>query len=126
MREKQLLERVELIRQALIKLDIKSAHKELKRIYALELLKELEERIRDGFVEDFLESTTALRRNLLNGAKDWEEYSRGGCSLIYNEDIQARCQYSNAYINPDDPLKEQAQYLKSACSLIERIKHQFF
>lgn len=125
MREKQLLERVELIRTAINALEIKSAYKEIIRIYALELLKELEERIRDGIVEDFLDSTTHLRRNLLNGAKDWEEYSRGGCSLIYDDDIRFRCQYSKA--NYDiDPLKEQAKYLKSACSLIERINHQFF
>ena len=125
MREKQLLERVELIRQVIIKLDIKSAYKEIIRIYALELLDELEQRIKDGIVEDFLDSTTHLRRNLLNGANDWEEYSQGGCSLIYDEDIKSRCQYSWANHDPD-PLKEQAKYLKSACSLIERINHQFF
>ena len=25
--------------------------------------------------------------HLLNGARDWEEYSEGGCSLIYDTDI---------------------------------------
>ena len=125
MREKLLLERVDAIRKNIKELDIKSAYKEIVRIYAFELLDELEQRIRDGIVEDFLDSTTHLRRNLLNGATDWEEYSRGGCSLIYTEDIRYRCQYSRA--NYDlDPLKEQAKYLKSACNLIERINHQFF
>ncbi len=28
--------------------------------------------------------------NLLNGAKDWEQYSYGGCSLAYDEDICER------------------------------------
>ena len=27
---------------------------------------------------------------LLNGAKDWKQYSEGGCSLIYNKDIAER------------------------------------
>ena len=27
---------------------------------------------------------------LLNGAKDWEQYSYGGCSLVYNGDICER------------------------------------
>lgn len=27
---------------------------------------------------------------LLNGAKDWEQYSEGGCSLVYNGDICER------------------------------------
>lgn len=27
---------------------------------------------------------------LLHGAGDWEEYSRGGCALIYNSDIAER------------------------------------
>lgn len=27
---------------------------------------------------------------LLNGARDWKEYSRGGMSLIYNDDIAER------------------------------------
>lgn len=27
---------------------------------------------------------------LLNGARDWREYSYGGCALIYDEDIAAR------------------------------------
>jgi hypothetical protein len=27
---------------------------------------------------------------MLNGAQDWDEYSYGGCSLIYNGDIAKR------------------------------------
>ena len=29
-------------------------------------------------------------KNMLNGAKDWKQYSYGGSSLIYNEDIARR------------------------------------
>ena len=32
-----------------------------------------------------------VRAALLNGARDWSEYSRGGCALIYDGDIAARC-----------------------------------
>ena len=31
-----------------------------------------------------------VRTALLNGARDWSEYSRGGCALIYDGDIAAR------------------------------------
>ena len=43
------------------------------------------------FVE-FLEENKleATKENLLNGAKDWREYSYGGCSLIYDADIAER------------------------------------
>lgn len=30
------------------------------------------------------------KEDLLNGARDWEQYSWGGCSLIYDEDICRR------------------------------------
>ena len=53
--------------------------------YALELITNVitnyEDRERD-IVE--------LRKALLNGAKDRKEYSRGGCSEIYNRDIAKR------------------------------------
>ena len=32
----------------------------------------------------------AVRAALLNGARDWSEYSRSGCTLIYDGDIAAR------------------------------------
>lgn len=32
----------------------------------------------------------AVRAALLSGARDWSEYSRGGCALIYDGDIAAR------------------------------------
>lgn len=124
MREKKMLERIEYIRKAILALPIFKAQKEITRIYALELLKDLEERVQDYNVEDFLDNNAALRRDLLNGAKTWEEYSYGGCSLICTEDIRARFQYTTVK-NPDDLLKEQAIYLKKAFNLIERINHRF-
>ena len=47
-------------------------------LYAAELL--------DNIKED--EKATEAR--LLNGARDWKEYSEGGCSLVYDEDICKR------------------------------------
>ena len=52
-------------------------------LYALELL----DNIRDLTAAD---SMRDLQTALLNGARDWKEYSWGGCSLIYNADIAAR------------------------------------
>lgn len=51
--------------------------------YALELLENL---------GDDFEYTTSkeLKEALLNGAKNWSDYSWGGCSLIYDEDIAQR------------------------------------
>jgi len=46
------------------------------KTYALELLEEME--------GDY----TAAK--LLNGAENWDQYSHGGCSLIYNADIAER------------------------------------
>ena len=49
------------------------------KVYALEMLEQLEEN-----------GQTITRDNLLNGAQDWNQYSWGGCSLIYDADICER------------------------------------
>lgn len=60
-------------------------------LYALELLEELQEAITGGyFYPDDLAAPKVLEKGLLNGAKDWNQYSWGGCSLIYDGDIAAR------------------------------------
>ena len=46
--------------------------------YALELINSIE------IGEEITE------KNLLNGAKDWHQYSKGGCALIYDELICCR------------------------------------
>lgn len=59
--------------------------------YALELVDELAEQIGGGYVDlAELAKPRILRAALLNGAKDWREYSWGGCSLIYDPDIASR------------------------------------
>jgi hypothetical protein len=59
--------------------------------YALELVETLEEGIIGGyFDEEDMQSPNLLKRQLLNGASDWKEYSWGGSSLIYDWDIAKR------------------------------------
>ena len=59
--------------------------------YAAELLEGLFESIRGGWFDlDDLAAPRMVERGILNGAQDWEQYSWGGCSLIYNADIAER------------------------------------
>ena len=71
-------------------------------------------------------------RNMLNGARNWREYSYGGCSLIYNKDICRRL-CTPSYIkktkegkrrpnNHENWLDVQARALYQAVRLIIRIK----
>lgn len=61
------------------------------RAYAEEIIAELE-------VEEMPESALQVKMLLLNGAKDWKQYSWGGSSLIYNADIAQRlCNRSEWY-----------------------------
>lgn len=55
--------------------------------YAEDLLKRLCEDYSPAELSKM--SASELSRALLNGARDWREYSWGGCSLIYNADIAA-------------------------------------
>lgn len=49
--------------------------------YAIEIIDAIDEK------ESYANIT---EKELLGGAKDWKEYSEGGASLIYNEDIAER------------------------------------
>lgn len=60
-------------------------------VYALELLEQLADAARGGYIDVAnLMAPCMLRKALLNGADDWSTYSWGGCSLIYNSDIAER------------------------------------
>ena len=37
-----------------------------------------------------MSNETLLRKALLNGADDWQQYSEGGCALVYDADIAER------------------------------------
>ena len=57
-------------------------------LYAMELVENLEERAAHEGRNP--EPGKECREWMLNGAQSWNEYSWGGCSLIYNEDIAER------------------------------------
>lgn len=57
-------------------------------LYAFELVQELEERA--AYEERNPEPGKECREWMLNGARNWDEYSWGGSSLIYNRDIDKR------------------------------------
>lgn len=79
------------IRDAINNRTTRSAWDKGVKLYALELMDQLEEAIDDGyFYEDDLAAPRVLSRGLLNGAQDWSEYSWGGCSLIYDGQIAGR------------------------------------
>ena len=51
--------------------------------YAVELVDSLNE-------DADLCNETQLNKAILNGAFDWQQYSEGGCALIYDEEIAGR------------------------------------
>lgn len=60
-------------------------------LYAFELLEELEERAK--YEGRNPEPGKECREWMLNGAQDWNQYSWGGSSLIYDGDIAERLCY---------------------------------
>lgn len=100
------------------------------RKYALDLLADAEA-YRE--CEEFA-NLQDLKDAILNGAKDWLQYSEGGCSLIYNADIAARlCSPSelkrtkNGMNNPNSHenwVQCQARALFQAWELIKRTHKQ--
>jgi hypothetical protein len=90
--EREVMEmKINELREAINQKKTRSAWRKGVREYALELVEALEEGISGGyFDEKDMQSTNLLKRQLLNGASDWKEYSWGGSSLIYDEDIAKR------------------------------------
>jgi len=62
---------------------VNSAWRKAIRSYALEMVYSAEGELSLSTVAD-------LKKELLNGANNWREYSYGGCSLIYDADIAKR------------------------------------
>lgn len=71
------------IRQIIEAANPRSAWGRGVKAYALELLEDLPVNASNG-------SIASLEADLLNGARNWSQYSWGGCSLIYDEDIASR------------------------------------
>lgn len=60
-------------------------------LYAFELLDYLEELAKGDYLHaEDLADRASRKKAMLNGAQDWNEYSWGGCSLIYDSDIAER------------------------------------
>lgn len=100
-------------------------------LYALELCESLEESLNYQNLEEVPESLKILEKMLLNGADNWSQYSWGGSSLIYNEDIAKRlCSPSEFKRSKEGErrpnsreewLDTQARALSQACNRIKRI-----
>ena len=91
--------------------------------YAVELVESLAE-------SDDLSNETLLEKAMLNGAGDWQQYSEGGCALVYDTDIAERvCSPSelkrvrNGERQPnarENWIECQARALGQAASLVRR------
>lgn len=79
---------IESIRNTLTSRNGRSAWDRGVRTYAIELLDILAENIK--YNPDALDNKRMLHRTLLNGASNWREYSKGGCSLIRDAEIAFR------------------------------------
>lgn len=70
------------IRNKIINSPAKSAWNKGVRTYALEIF--------DNYIEEHDPIKQITEKDLLTGAKDWQQYSRGRFSLIYDENICKR------------------------------------
>lgn len=123
--------RIEAARDALTTRKDRSAWDRGVTAYALELLDTLDEAISGGYDEpDTLEAPKMLDRAMLNGARDWSQYSWGGSALIYDGDIAERlCNPSelkrtrNGERRPnsrEEWLDTQARALNQAAARVQR------
>lgn len=116
------------IRQQIINYPAKSAWDRGILIYALEIF--------DNYIEasDNTPNKQVTKKDLLIGAEDWKQYSRGGFSLIYNEDICKRLCTSSEQkrkrdgdLNPnsnEDWLDVQARALHQASKIVLSITNK--
>ena len=82
---------IEKIRESIDNKPVRSAWSRGVKSYAVELLDELAENIQGGYIDpEDLDSPALLKKALLNGAADWQQYSWGGCSLCYDCQIAER------------------------------------
>lgn len=112
------------IRDAINQKKTRSAWDKGVKEYALELLENLVPNMKYN-------SMDYLKADLLDGASDWRQYSWGGCSLIYNEDIAKRLsspselkKNKNGERRPnsrEEWLDTQARALHQAATMIIRL-----
>lgn len=77
--------RIEKTIQALESKKVRSAWDKGVKNYAIDLLQELQDCITEQGGEP--KNVAELEEWLLSGAKDWGQYSWGGCALCYNHQI---------------------------------------
>ena len=105
----------------------RSAWSRAVHTYAVELVESLDD-------SADLSNDTLLRKAMLNGADDWQQYSEGGCALIYGSDIAERvCSPSELKRtrNGERPpnarenwIECQARALAQAAALVRRAYHK--
>ena len=71
------------LREAIEATPARSAWDKGIKLYALELIEELPD-------DQEFYGSPADKKELLNGADDWQQYSRAGCSFVYDQDIAER------------------------------------
>jgi hypothetical protein len=82
---------IEQLKAIIEKEPARSAWSKGVKIYAIELVDELQEAIEGNYFDaEDIATPNMLKKQLLNGAQDWMQYSYGGCSLIYDCDIAER------------------------------------
>lgn len=123
MRTLDLLQKVENVK-------VRSAWNNGVKTYAIELL---DDAASNRECECF-SNLQELKEAILNGASDWMQYSEGGLSLIYNQDIAERlCTPSelkktkNGLNNPNSRenwIQCQARALFQAWELIKRVYNE--
>ena len=98
--------KIEDIRIAIEKTTPRSAWNKGVKDYALDLLDNLSE---NNVQDCYFVGSPSDRKAILYGAHSWEQYSEGGCALIYNGDIAKRlCTHSElkksreGYRNPNN------------------------
>lgn len=115
------------LEKAVSELKAVSAWSKGVKAYAAELVDNLYEYVE--YYGEFPCNARLLEKALLNGASDWNQFSWGGCSLIYNGDIAERlCNptelkrtgYGTKKPNSSEEwLDTQARALFQACELIK-------
>jgi hypothetical protein len=84
------------------------------------------------YVEELIEfldenKLNATKENMLNGAKDWKQYSYGGSSLIYDQDIADRLATTSeikSRTRKDKSLNQMANATESWLDVQARALHQ--
>lgn len=90
-REPTAAEIVERIAAKVEQTKTRSAWEKGVKEYAEDLVENLTEAVRGGWVDDTdISNRRLLERAMLNGADSWSQYSEGGCALCYDGQIAER------------------------------------